>query len=307
MPEYPDIEAYRWSLEHIAVGSTLETASIRHPFLLRTVDPAVSAIEGMRLLSVERVAKQLAFGFEGDIFAVLHLMIAGRLKWSDKNAKIPGKTGLAVFRFGSGSLVLTEAGTKRRAALRLVRGRRGLASLHPGGVDVFAADESEFFAALTRENRTIKRALTDQRLIAGIGNAYSDEILHAARRSPFSMTGTLTPEDSAALLETCRAVLDEWRKRLTPKKPGGFPKKVTAFQPQMAVHGKFGQPCPQCGTAVQRIRYADNESNYCPTCQTGGQIYSDRALARLLKDEWPRTLDQLHELEERNASRRTDC
>lgn len=306
MPEYPDIEAYRWSLEHTAVGNRLSRLQIRHPFLLRTVDPPVSEIEGRRLTSVERLAKQLVFAFDNDVYVVLHLMIAGRLKWRPNGARIPAKVGLAAFSFENGVLLLTEAGTKRRASLSLTRGRDGLVPFDPGGVEPFGCDAEEFHAALTRENHTIKRALTDQHIVSGVGNAYSDEILHQAQMSPFAMTGGLEPAASAKILEVSRAVLSQWRDRLTPKKPESFPSKVTAFHPKMSVHGKFGEPCPVCGTPVQRIRYADNESNYCPGCQTDGRIYSDRALARLLKNEWPRTIEQLAELEERNAARSED-
>jgi formamidopyrimidine-DNA glycosylase len=243
------------------------------------------------------------FAFDGEVYAVLHLMVAGRLKWKPSGAKIPAKIGLAAFTFENGVLLLTEAGTKRRASLSLTRGRDGLSAYDPGGVEPFVCDVEEFHAALTRENHTLKRALTDQHLVSGIGNAYSDEILHAARMSPFTMTRNVDQTTSARLLSVTRAVLSQWRDRLTPKRAGSFPSKVTAFHPEMAVHGKFGDPCPVCGTLVQRIRYADNESNYCPGCQTGGQIYSDRALARLLKDEWPKTVEELTELERRNAAR----
>lgn len=306
MPEYPDIEAYRWSLGHTAVGAVLRRLQIRHPFLLRTVDPPVAEIEGRPLVAVERVAKQLVFAFDGEVYAVLHLMVAGRLKWKSTGAKIPAKIGLAAFTFENGVLLLTEAGTKRRASLSLTRGRSGLAAFDPGGVEPFACDVQEFHAALTRENHTLKRALTDQHLVSGIGNAYSDEILHAARMSPFMMTGKMDRTKSENLLQVTRDVLSEWRDRLTPRKVGSFASKVTAFHPEMAVHGKYGRPCRVCGTPVQRIRYADNESNYCPGCQTGGRVYSDRALARLLKDAWPKTVEGLSALGRHDAARSED-
>lgn len=306
MPEYPDLEVYREALwEHLG-NEPLAKASPAHPFLLRTVDPPITELSGRTVVGVGRIAKQLVLHFDNDCHAVFHLMIAGRFRWAKPRTRPPGRIGLAAFHFASGTLILTEAGTKRRASLCLVRGRDGLSRYDPGGVEVFDCTEERFHRVITSENHTIKRALTDQHVVAAIGNAYSDEILHSARMSPFTLTSKLGPDDSAHLLATCRQVLAAWRDRLRPRTPGAFPKKVTAFHPDMSVHGRYGEPCPVCGTTIQRIRYAENESNYCPICQTGGKIYSDRALARLLKDDWPQTVEELAEMERRNAERRDD-
>jgi len=309
VPEYPDVENYASLLRSTVGGHRLLRISIRHPFLLRTVDPDASAFAGAGVTDVCTVAKRIALAFDGDLYAAIHLMIAGRLAWRDEDpvpdgetrktvsprASGRGKATLAEFRFDNGVLSLTEAGTTRRASLHLLRGRAALDKLHPGGADPFALTPAAFLEVLHRENRTLKRVLTDQRLLTGIGNAYSDEILHAARMSPFTRSASLDLEDAAALLAACTGTLTEWRNRLRDQWDGAWPKKVTAFRPEMAVHGKFGAPCPRCGTPIQRIRYAENECNYCPTCQTGGVIYKDRALSRLLKDEWPRTVAELEE------------
>ena len=296
MPELPDITAYITALEPRVVGKRLEQVQINGPFLLRTVEPKVAEAEGQRVVAVRRVGKRIALGMENGVWLVLHLMIAGRLHWKPLPVKLGGKNVLAGFLFEDGTLTLTEAGSKRRASLYVVRGEDGIRGLDPGGIDVFAATLTEFREALTRENRTLKRALTDPRIVDGIGNSYSDEILHASRMSPISQTGKLNDEEWARLYEATRGTLRLWMDRMNAEAKKSFPEKVTAFRPEMAVHGKFEQPCPVCGTPVQRIRYADNETNYCPVCQTGGKVLADRSLSRLLKSDWPRTLDELEAL-----------
>ncbi len=293
MPELPDIVVYLEAIERAVGGQRLEELRIASPFLVRSVDPPVSALEGRRLEGVRRIGKRIVFEFEGEHFAVLHLMIAGRLRRRPRGAKPPGRNGLAAFDFADATLVLTEAGTHKRASLHLVRGEAGLAEHDPGGLEILDADLAAFAEALRRENHTTKRALTDPRLFSGIGNAYSDEILHRARLSPVRLTQKLPDEDVRALYAATREVLEEWIGRLRADVGDGFPDKVTAFRPEMAVHGKFKQPCPVCGAPVQRIVYSKNESNYCARCQTGGKLLSDRALSRLLKSDWPRTLEEL--------------
>ncbi len=293
MPELPDIVVYLEAIERAVGGQRLEGLRIASPFLVRSVDPPVSALEGRRLEGVRRIGKRIVFEFEGEHFAVLHLMIAGRLRRRPRGAKPPGRNGLAAFDFADATLVLTEAGTHKRASLHLVRGEAGLAEHDPGGLEILEADLAAFAEALRRENHTTKRALTDPRLFSGIGNAYSDEILHRARLSPVRLTQKLGDEDVRALYVATREVLEEWIGRLRADVGDGFPDKVTAFRPEMAVHGKFKQPCPVCGAPVQRIVYSKNESNYCARCQTGGKLLSDRALSRLLKSDWPRTLEEL--------------
>ena len=293
MPELPDITVYIEALEARVLGRRLERIRLRSPFLVRSVDPPIAAAEGRVVERILRLGKRIAFGLEGDLFLVLHLMIAGRLKWGTKGMKIPGRLGLAAFDFEPGTLLLTEAGTKKRAALHLVRGEAGLEPLRRGGLEVLGAGAAAFSAALRRENHTLKRALTDPRLFSGIGNAYSDEILHRARLSPLALTSRLDDEEVERLRVAAVATLTDWIERLRAETGAEFPAKVTAFRPAMAVHGRFGQPCPDCGTAVQRIVYAENECNYCPRCQTGGRLHADRALSRLLKDDWPRTIEEL--------------
>ena len=293
MPELPDITVYLEALEERVRGRTLERIRLRSPFLVRSVDPPIAAAERRVVERLARLGKRIVFGLEGDLFLVLHLMIAGRLKWGAKVMKIPGRLGLAAFDFDSGTLLLTEAGTKKRASLHLVRGEKGLEPLQRGGLEVLDADPAAFAAALRRENHTLKRALTDPRLFSGIGNAYSDEILHRARMSPMALTSRLDDEEVERLRIATVSTLSDWIDRLRAGTGASFPEKVTAFRPEMAVHGRFGQPCPDCGTAVQRIVYAENECNYCPRCQTGGKLLADRALSRLLKDDWPKTIDEL--------------
>jgi formamidopyrimidine-DNA glycosylase len=299
MPELPDISAYSTALEARILGQPLERVRLGSVFLLRTVDPPIATVEGKRVCAIRRIGKRIAIGLEGDLWLVLHLMIAGRLHWKPPQAKLAGRNALACFDFSDGTLVLTEAGSKRRASLHLLRGDEALHAIDPGGVEVFETDLSGFCAALTAENRTLKRALTDPRLISGVGNAYSDEILHTAQLSPVTLTHKLKPEDWERLFAATRATLSLWVERLSSEARGGFPEKVTAFRPEMAVHGKFGQPCPRCGEKVQRIRYADNETNYCARCQTGGKVLADRGLSRLLGSDWPRTLDELEALKRR--------
>ncbi|MEA2719127.1 MAG: formamidopyrimidine-DNA glycosylase [Candidatus Eremiobacteraeota bacterium] len=296
MPELPDIAAYISALEPRIVGERLEHVRIASVFLLRTAEPPVSSAEGRTVRALKRVGKRIAIGLDGDLWLVLHLMIAGRLHWKPAGAKLAGRNNLAAFDFSNGSLVLTEAGTKRRASLHVVSGEDALRSLDPGGIDVLTSDLPAFRAALTAENRTLKRALTDPRILSGIGNAYSDEILHAAQLSPIRMTHKLTPPEWERLFTATRDTLTLWIGRLQAEAKGGFPKNVTAFRTDMAVHGRYGKPCPECGETVQRIRYADNETNYCPRCQTDGNVLADRALSRLLRSEWPRTLDELEAL-----------
>ena len=298
MPELPDIELYLSALRPRVEGETLERVRLASPFLLRSVEPPLTSAEGRRVIGLRRLGKRIVLALDGDLFLVLHLMIAGRLQWKPRGAKPPGRRGLAAFDFSSGTLILTEAGSKRRASLYVAEGETGLAEHDRGGLEVLEADLEAFCAALTRKSHTLKRALTDPRIFSGIGNAYSDEILHRARLSPFQRSRNLSAEDSARLFEAARAVLEEWSRRLrdqTGDDGDGWPKKVTAFHPEMAVHGRHGEPCPDCGAPVQRIVYAESEANYCARCQTGGRVLADRALSRLLKDDWPRTLEELEE------------
>ncbi len=299
MPELPDISAYIAALETRILGQPLEHVRIASVFLLRTVNPPLASVEGHKVESLRRIGKRIAIGVEGDLWLVLHLMIAGRLHWKPPQAKLAGRNGLLALDFPNGTLVLTEAGSKRRASLYVVRGEDGLHNLDPGGVEIFSTDIDGFRAALTLENRTLKRALTDPRLISGVGNAYSDEILHAARLSPIALTHKLKPDEWERLFNATRTTLTEWTDRLLSEAKKKFPEKVTAFRPEMAVHGRFNQPCPRCGEKVQRIRYADNETNYCARCQTGGKVLADRSLSRLLGSDWPRTLDELEALKRR--------
>jgi formamidopyrimidine-DNA glycosylase len=299
MPELPDIAAYITALEARILGQTLERVRLASVFLLRTVDPPLSSVEGKTVHAIRRIGKRIAIGVEGDLWLVLHLMIAGRLHWRPPQAKIAGRNTLAAFDLPIGSLVLTEAGSKRRASLYVLHGEKGLDSIDPGGVEIFATDLAGFRAALTQENRTLKRALTDPRLVSGVGNAYSDEILHAAQLSPITLTHKLKPEEWERLFAATRSTLTLWIDRLRTEAKTAFPEKVTAFRSDFAVHGKFDQPCPRCGEKVQRIRYADNETNYCARCQTGGKVLADRSLSRLLGSDWPRTLDELEALKRR--------
>jgi formamidopyrimidine-DNA glycosylase len=293
MPELPDITVYIEALESRIVGETLERTRIPKPFLLRSVDPPISAAHGRRVIGVRRMGKRIAVELEGDLFLVIHLMIAGRLRWVPAGGKVPGKIGLAAFDFTNGTLILTEAGSKRRASLWLVRGEKSLEQFERGGLEVLESDLNQFTERLIRENHTLKRSLTDPTLFSGIGNAYSDEILHRAKLSPVKHTRRLSDEEIQRLFDATRATLIEWTDRLRKESRDDFPAKVTAFREEMAVHGKFGKPCPVCGTPVQRIRYADNETNYCPRCQTEGKLLADRALSRLLKQDWPRSIDEL--------------
>jgi formamidopyrimidine-DNA glycosylase len=293
MPELPDVTVYVEALEKRIAGERLELVRITGPFLLRTADPPIEAVAGSAVQSVRRIGKRIAIGFDGELWLVLHLMIAGRLHWAKRGAKIPGKRGLAAFDFSSGSLLLTEAGSKKRASLHVVRGEEGLRTLDPGGIEVLEASLEQFAAALTTGNHTLKRALTDPHRVSGIGNSYSDEILHRARLSPVRLTGKLTPDEIQRLYEAARSELTEWTQRLRSEAGEGFPEKVTAFHEGMAVHGRYGRPCPDCGAPVQRIRYASNETNYCARCQTGSRLLADRALSRLLRQDWRRSLDQM--------------
>jgi formamidopyrimidine-DNA glycosylase len=314
MPELPDITAYLTALAPRVVGQSLEHLRIASPLLLRTAVPRIDTVEGKTVRSLRRIGKRIVFVFDADglpskpstlnpepLFLVLHLMIAGRLHWRDLDPKkgrpsLGGRNHLAAFDFPHGSLTLTEAGTKRRASLHLVQGEAALAELDPGGIDVLSSTPEAFQQALTQENRTLKRALTDPRVLSGIGNAYSDEILHAAQLSPLALTRKLTPEEWQRLYTATLTTLQTWIARFSAEAERTFPEKVTAFRPEMAVHGRFGLPCPRCGAPVQRIRYADNETNYCPVCQTGGKVLADRSLSRLLGADWPRTLDELEAL-----------
>lgn len=298
MPELPDIAAYITALESRILGETLEHVRIASPFLLRTADPPLPTVETRKVRKLRRIGKRIAIGFEDDLWLVLHLMIAGRLHWKAKGAKLSGRNQLAAFDFPNGSLVLTEAGSKHRASLHVFQGETRLGSIDPGGIEVLQSDLESFRAALVAENRTLKRALTDPRIVSGIGNAYSDEILHAAQLSPIALTHKLTPEEWNRLYASTREVLQLWIHQLRPEE-SAFPEKVTAFRKDMAVHGRYGQPCPRCGAKIQRIRYADNETNYCAQCQTGGKVLADRSLSRLLGKDWPRTLDELEALKRR--------
>jgi formamidopyrimidine-DNA glycosylase len=299
VPELPDIAAYITALEPRILNQPLQHVRLASVFLLRTVDPPLETTEGRTVVALRRIGKRIAIGVEGDLWLVLHLMIAGRLHWKPPQAKLAGRNALAAFDFPTGSLTLTEAGSKRRASLHVVRGEEGLYSIDPGGIEVFSTDLDGFRAALTLENRTLKRALTDPRLMSGIGNAYSDEILHAAHLSPITLTHKLKPEEWERLFSATQSTLTIWMDRLRKEAEKSFPEGVTAFRPEMAVHGKYDQPCPRCGEKVQRIRYADNETNYCARCQTGGKVLADRSLSRLLGSDWPRTLDELEALKRR--------
>jgi formamidopyrimidine-DNA glycosylase len=314
MPELPDISAYIGALKTRILGQPLERVRLASVFLLRTVDPPISAVEGKTVRGLRRIGKRIAIGVEGDlpphghgparedlglVWLVFHLMIAGRLHWKAPQAKLAGRNGLLALDFPNGTLLLTEAGSKRRASLYIVRGEDALFRLDPGGVEIFSTDLEGFRAALTFENRTLKRALTDPRLISGVGNAYSDEILHAAQLSPIALTHKLKADEWERLFAATRSTMTLWMDRLGAEAAKEFPEKVTAFRPEMAVHGRFKQPCPRCGEKVQRIRYADNETNYCARCQTGGKVLADRSLSRLLGSDWPRTLDELEALKRR--------
>jgi len=300
VPELPDVELYRERLLALLAGCALQALDIANPFLLRSVTPSPAELEGRVLREVRRIGKRLALGFEGDRWAVLHLMIAGRLKWRATGRRAPAGRAQARFRFPNGTLHFTEAGSQRRASVHLVQGEASLARFDRGGLEPLTASTAAFAERLRSERHTLKRSLTDPTLFSGIGNAYSDEILHRARLSPVRLTSQLSDEESARLFEATRATLVDWTERLRAQAGEGFPEKVTAFRPDMAVHGRYGQPCPVCGAPVQRIVYAENETNYCPTCQTGGTLLADRSLSRLLKSDWPRSLD---ELEERRAGR----
>lgn len=293
MPELPDITVYVEALEKRIIGQRLEKIRVHSPFLVRSFEPPFEAAQGKNVEQIRRLGKRIAIGLEGELWLVLHLMIAGRLHWKLAGVKLASKQSLAAFDFPNGCLLLTEAGSKRRAALYLIQGEGALEKQDPGGLEPLTATFSEFRKRLTEHNHTLKRALTDPNLFSGIGNAYSDEILHRARLSPIAMTQKLAAQDIERLHESTRRVLEEWTERLRQEAGDDFPEKVTAFRPQMAVHGRFGQPCPVCAAPVQRIRYADKETNYCPRCQTDGRILADRSLSRLLKDDWPRHLDEL--------------
>jgi formamidopyrimidine-DNA glycosylase len=302
VPELPDISAYIAALEPRILGRPITRVRLASPFLLRTVQPPLTGAEGQSVRELRRIGKRIAIGLDGDLWLVLHLMIAGRLHWRAPKAKLSGRQNLAAFDFPNGSLVLTEAGSKRRASLHVLEGDERLRSIDPGGIEVFASDLDSFRAALICENRTLKRALTDPRLVSGVGNAYSDEILHAARLSPVALTHKLKLEEWEKLLAATRGVLQFWIDKLSAQAKLSFPEKVTAFREGMAVHGRYGQPCPRCGDKIQRIRYADNETNYCARCQTGGKLLADRSLSRLLGADWPRTLDELETLKARATS-----
>jgi formamidopyrimidine-DNA glycosylase len=299
VPELPDIAAYIGALEPRIVGQPLLTVRLASTFLLRTAQPPLASVEGRVVRELRRIGKRIAIGLEGDLWLVLHLMIAGRLHWRLQNAKLAGRNGLAAFDFPNGSLVLTEAGTKRRASLHVLHGEEGLRAVDPGGIDIFSSDLSSFRAVLSAENRTLKRALTDPRIVSGIGNAYSDEILHAAQLSPITLTHKLQPHEWERLYAAARRTLELWIDRLRAEAESGFPEKVTAFRKDMAVHGRYEEPCPRCGDKILRIRYADNETNYCARCQTGGKVLADRSLSRLLGSDWSRTLDELEALKRR--------
>jgi formamidopyrimidine-DNA glycosylase len=303
MPELPDVSVYIESLAPRIVGQRLERVRLASPFLLRTVDPPLAELFGRRVHALRRLGKRIVIAFDGDLFLVIHLMIAGRLRWRPSGTKVPGKLGLAAFDFSSGTLLLTEASSRKRAALHVVRGEAALAALDPGGLEPLDADLPSFRAAVLRERHTLKRTLTDPRILSGIGNAYSDEILHAARLSPVKLTQQLSDEEMARLYAATRSTLLEFTARIRNEVGDGFPEKVTAFRDDMAVHGRHGQPCPVCGTPVQRIVHAENETNYCPTCQTGGKLLADRALSRLLRADWPRTLEELEERRGGGSSR----
>jgi len=299
LPELPDIAAYISALESRIVGQPVERVRLTSPFLLRTAQPPVTSVEGRVVRKLRRIGKRIAIGVAGDLWLVLHLMIAGRLHWRTPKAKLAGRQNLASFDFPNGSLVLTEAGTKHRASLHVLTGEEGLRSVDPGGIDTFTSDLGSFREALTAENRTLKRALTDPRLVSGIGNAYSDEILHTAQLSPVALTHKLVPQEWGRLFAATRYTLELWLDRLRAEAETHFPEGVTAFRKEMVVHGRYGEPCPRCGERIQRIRYADNETNYCARCQTGGKVLADRGLSRVLRSDWPRTLEELEALKRR--------
>ena len=299
MPELPDIVAYISALEPRIVGQPLDHVRLASAFLLRTAQPPLASVEGRLVREIRRIGKRIAIGVEDDLWLVLHLMIAGRLHWRQPNAKLAGRNHLAALDFPNGSLVLTEAGAKRRASLHILSGEEGLRSVDPGGIDIFLSGLSSFRTVLTAENRTLKRALTDPRLLSGIGNAYSDEILHSAQLSPITLTHKLEPDEWERLYAATRHTLESWTGRLRAEAGRGFPEKVTAFRKDMAVHGRYGEPCPRCGDKILRIRYADNETNYCARCQTGGKVLADRSLSRLLRSDWPRTMEELEALKRR--------
>jgi len=299
MPELPDIAAYISALEPRILRQPIEHIRLGSPFLLRTAQPPLADVEGRIVRELRRIGKRIAIGVEGDLWLVLHLMIAGRLHWRPRGAKLAGRRSLAAFDFPNGSLVLTEAGTKHRASLYIVSGEAGLQSMDPGGIDIFSSNLGSFRDALTAENRTLKRALTDPRILSGIGNAYSDEILYAAQLSPIAVTQKLKPDEWERLFAATQETLKLWINQLRAEAETGFPEKVTAFRKDMAVHGRYGESCPRCGEKIQRIRYADNETNYCARCQTGGKVLADRSLSRLLRSDWPRTLDELEALKRR--------
>jgi formamidopyrimidine-DNA glycosylase len=305
MPELPDVVVYLDRLEAKIGGHILEKVRVASVFVVRSFEPAIAALEGRRVTGFRRIGKRLVLAFEGDLFLVIHLMIAGRLLWKERGAAIPKRLGLAAFDFDSGTVLFTEAGTTKRASLHVVRGEAALAPFSRGGVEPLTASLAEFKDALVRENHTLKRSLTDPRLFSGIGNAYSDEILFLAQLSPVKLTSRLTDPEIRALYDACQASLTEWMERLRADAGDGFPVKVTAFREEMAVHGKFGKPCRVCGTKIQRIRYASNEVNYCPRCQTEGKVLADRGLSRLLKGDWPKSIDELEELEARRAPKDT--
>jgi formamidopyrimidine-DNA glycosylase len=299
MPELPDIAAYLSALEPRILAQPIEQIRLASPFLLRTAQPPLTDVEGRIVRELRRIGKRIAIGVEGDLWLVLHLMIAGRLHWRPRGAKLAGRRSLAAFDFPNGSLVFTEAGTKHRASLYVVSGEVGLQSMDPGGIDILSSNLGSFRDALTAENRTLKRALTDPRILSGVGNAYSDEILHAAQLSPIALTQKLKPDEWERLFAATQKTLQLWINRLRVEAEAGFPEKVTAFRKDMAVHGRYGESCPRCGEKIQRIRYADNETHYCARCQTGGKVLADRSLSRLLRSDWPRTLDELEALKRR--------
>ncbi len=299
MPELPDIVVYIEALEKRIQGSVLERVRVASPFLLRTAVPPLSSVEGKKVVALRRLGKRICFGLEGDLWLVVHLMIAGRLHWYDDRAKAAKGRNVAVFQFSTGSLTLTEAGTQKRASLHVIEGEAGLEDLNPGGLEVFDASEEEFARAIRAKNHTLKRALTDPRILSGIGNAYSDEILFEARLSPFTLTQKLSDTEVKQLFAAIKKTLTDWVERLRAEAMKSFPEKVTAFRPDMATHGKYREPCPRCGSKIQRIRHGSNETNYCPTCQTGGRLLADRALSRLLKDDWPRTPEELENADKR--------
>lgn len=296
MPELPDITVYIEAIEKRVLGKTMSRLRVASPFLLRTAMPRVDELNGRAIIKLRRIGKRIAFGYENGLWLVLHLMIAGRLHWRPAGQKLAGKYNLAAWDFDNGSLVLSEAGTKKRASLHVMANEAALEELNPGGIEVLTCTLAEFGEAVTRNNHTLKRALTDPRLLSGIGNSYSDEILHAAKLSPVTLTQRLSAEQIVRLFESTRRLLIEWTDLLRRQTGDDFPENVTAFRPEMAVHGRFGKPCPVCGATVQRIRYADNETNYCPTCQTGGKLLADRGLSLLLKKDWPKTPEELEEL-----------